>query len=390
MFFHFILRIIGRSQKHSFRSIIGFALIIAMIISVSGVISGFSSQIFGITAKAGESQSVYIAPSSPSSTLPVTLPSMLHHTNIDVVLPLMEEEIQVISTNSYFTVKILGANLSTLFDFYSQGELSGGSLPKSTNTSIECLIGKEIQFLLPTLDILINHPSSNLSMDLFVAGIVQNVKELELKIILDTKDFLSVFNRTLDINGFQMIKVSLNNGVFTYETISDLQYLLNDQYPNLIIRPEKQADIFTTSMFSDILSQLNLLFSVLYIIALIRIFHSISWFLSRYERDFLIMRACGLSSIQLFTLVGSLTLIIGNSGLIIGIVLGLIIPSIIFSILTLFFFSSYIIPDFSLSSIFLTVIIANTILCLAAVIPAVRFSLIKPNNLSSDTRGLER
>jgi ABC-type antimicrobial peptide transport system permease subunit len=361
-----------------------------MIISVSGVISGFSSQIFGITAKAGESQSVYIAPSSPSSTLPVTLPSMLHHTNIDVVLPLMEEEIQVISTNSYFTVKILGANLSTLFDFYSQGELSGGSLPKSTNTSIECLIGKEIQFLLPTLDILINHPSSNLSMDLFVAGIVQNVKELELKIILDTKDFLSVFNRTLDINGFQMIKVSLNNGVFTYETISDLQYLLNDQYPNLIIRPEKQADIFTTSMFSDILSQLNLLFSVLYIIALIRIFHSISWFLSRYERDFLIMRACGLSSIQLFTLVGSLTLIIGNSGLIIGIVLGLIIPSIIFSILTLFFFSSYIIPDFSLSSIFLTVIIANTILCLAAVIPAVRFSLIKPNNLSSDTRGLER
>jgi hypothetical protein len=225
---------------------------------------------------------------------------------------------------------------------------------------------------------------------LLVAGIIQNVKELEFKIILDTKDFLSVFNRTLDINGFQMIKVLLNNGVFTYETIFDLQYLLNDQHPNLIIRPEKQADIFTTSMFSDILSQLNLLFSVLYIIALIRIFHSISWFLSRYERDFLIMRACGLSSIQLFTLVGSLTLIIGNSGLIIGIVLGLIIPSMIFSILTLFVFSSYIIPDFSLSSIFLTVIIANTILCLAAVISAVRFSLIKPNNLSSDTRGLER
>ena len=105
MFFHFIVRIIGRSQKHSFRSIIGFALLIAMIIAVSGVISGFSSQFFGITAKAGDSQSVYIASSSPSDSLPAILPSLLTHTNIDVVLPLMEETIEVISDNKSLTVK---------------------------------------------------------------------------------------------------------------------------------------------------------------------------------------------------------------------------------------------------------------------------------------------
>ncbi|MHA2279172.1 MAG: hypothetical protein ACXAC2_25615 [Candidatus Kariarchaeaceae archaeon] len=128
MFFHFLIRIIGRSQKHSFRSIIGFALIIAMIIAVSGVISGFSSQIFGITAKAGDSQSLYIIPSSPSTHLPANLPKLINHTNIGVILPLMEETIKIISTNSSFTVKILGVNLSSLFDFYSQGELSGGSL----------------------------------------------------------------------------------------------------------------------------------------------------------------------------------------------------------------------------------------------------------------------
>jgi ABC-type lipoprotein release transport system permease subunit len=368
----------------------GFALIIAMIIAVSGVISGFSSQIFGITAKAGDSESLYIAPSSHSDSLPAILPSLLSHTNIDVVLPLMEKTIELISSNSSFTVKILGVNLSTLFDFYSQGELIGGTLPKSSNTSIECLIGKELQLLLPTLDIFIKNQPIYFSKELYVAGVIQNVKELQFVVILDTNDYLTFFNSTHGNHGYQMIKVLLKNSAFTHETITDLQSSLNDQFPNLIIKPGKQADIFTASMFSDILAQLNLLFGVLFIIALIRIFHSISWFLAHYEREFLIMRACGLSSVQLITIVGILAVIIGNTGLIIGLMFGLVIPSIIFSILALFFHGSFIIPNFSLSLTVITIAISNIIFCIAATFPAVRLSFIKPNRLSTDTRGLER
>jgi ABC-type lipoprotein release transport system permease subunit len=390
LFFHFIIRIIGRSQRHSFRSIMGFALIIAMIIAVSGVISGFSSQIFGITAKAGDSQSLFIAPSSPSDSLPTILPSMLNHTNVDVVLPLREETIELISVNSSFTVKIIGVNLSTLFDFYLRGELIGGSLPTTTNTTIECLMGKELQLLLPSLDIVVNHLSKNLSRALHVTGIVQNVKELQYTIILEMNDYLTVFNGTLDNSGYQLIKILLKNGAFTHDTISDLHSLLNDYYPNLIIKPEKQADVFTVSMFSDILEQLNLLFGVLFIIALIRIFHSISWFLSNYEREFLIMKACGLSSIQLFSLVGILAFVIGNAGLMIGLLLGLITPSIIFTTLTLFFYGSYIVPDFSISVVNTTIIYSNIIIFVAAAYPAVRLSLVKPHRLSIDTRGLDR
>ena len=117
MFFQFIIRIIGRSQKHSFRSIIGFALIIAMIIAVSGVISGFSSQIFGITAKAGGSQSLYISPSSPYDNLPSVLPSMLNHTNIDVVFPLMEE------INTFYRKNPVKQDLLELRNLVSVGEL---------------------------------------------------------------------------------------------------------------------------------------------------------------------------------------------------------------------------------------------------------------------------
>ena len=102
-------------------------------------------------------------------------------------------------------------------------------------------------------------------MNLHVAGIVQNMKELQHTVILDITDYLRVFNSTLAIHGYQLIKILLKNGAFTHETITDLHTSMDNQFPNLIIRPEKQADIFTASMFSDILEQLNLLFVVLFI-----------------------------------------------------------------------------------------------------------------------------
>ena len=216
------------------------------------------------------------------------------------------------------------------------------------------------------------------------------MKELQYTIILGINDYYKVFNSTLDTSGYQLIKILLKNGAFTHDTIYDLQSSLSFHFPNLIIKPEKQADIFTSSMFSDILAQLNLLFGVLFIIVLIRIFHSVSWFLSNYEREFLIMRACGLSSKQLFSLIVILALLIGNAGLFIGLILGLIIPSLIFSVLTLFFQGSYIVPNFSFSMLTTVIILSNIIMVLAATFPAIQLSLVKPNRLSIDTRGLER
>ena len=114
----------------------GFALIVAMIVAISGVISGFSSQIFGLTAQAGSSESIYIKPSSLSDYISPALPSMLNHTNIDVVLPLMEKTIDIQIGNTNYTLKIVGTNLSTLLNFYSKAEM-GGTLPILNNTPIE-------------------------------------------------------------------------------------------------------------------------------------------------------------------------------------------------------------------------------------------------------------
>ena len=95
----------------------------------------------------------------------------------------------------------------------------------------------------------------------------------------DFTEYIEIFNQNSTQNSYQRIKIRLKNGRFVEETISSLKILLKDYMKTLTIKPEQQAYIFTTSLFSDIISKLNLLFGVLFIIALIRIFHSISWFL---------------------------------------------------------------------------------------------------------------
>jgi len=367
----------------------GFALIVAMIVAVSGVISGFSSQIFGLTAQAGSSESIYIKPSSPSDYISPALPSMLNHTNIEVVLPLMEKTIDIQIGNTNYTLKIVGTNLSTLLNFYSQAEM-GGTLPILNNTPIQCLIGESVEPNLSTLEIMVKNSTGGFTHNFHISGTIQNVNEFQHAVLIELDDYLTFFNTTLNQTGYHRVKILLKNGAFIQDTIMDLQQLLQDQISEILIKPEKQANIFASSMLSDVVKHLNFLFGILFIIALIRIYHSISWFLTNYEREFLIMKTCGLSSLQLLALIGVLVLIIGNSGLIIGVFFGFITPSIIFTFLNLFFYSTYLIPEFSFSSILAIAILSNTVALLAAAFPALRISLSKPNKLSIDTRGLER
>ena len=102
------------------------------------------------------------------------------------------------------------------------------------------------------------------------------------------------------------------------------------------------------------------------------------------------MKSCGLSSFQLYLLVGLFALIIGNAGLFVGLLFGLITPSIIFTLLNLFFQSTYVVPEFSFPVIISVFFLSNIIILVAASFPAVQLSFTKPTRLSSDTRGSEK
>ena len=390
MFVTFIIRIIGRSKKHSFRSIMGFALIVAMIVAISGVISGFSTQIFGITEKVGESTSIFIQGKDPTYCIPSPLLDLINHTNIKQVLPISEKMISLSSENESFNCSVVGVNITEFMNYYSRAEVVAGRLPRVNASFPECLIGKDLSTIIGSSEINFTDSSIETEQQLIIVGLIQNVKEFQSAILVDIIDYSKIFNQSLTQNSYQRIKIRMKNGRFMEETISSLKTLLKDYLHYLIIKPEQQADVFTSGLFSDIIRQLNIFFSVLLIIALIRVFHAISWFILNYERDLLIMRSIGMSSSQLISLVMISAALIGNTGLVVGILFGILIPSLIFTILALFFSGDFLIPNFAMTTILSLSILSNLVIVVASLYPAVNISLKKPSTLSLTTDSRNR
>ncbi|NHJ25055.1 MAG: FtsX-like permease family protein [Candidatus Lokiarchaeota archaeon] len=390
MLIKFPLRIIGRSQNHSFRSIMGYALIITMMISTSGIISGFSIRIFGLTAKAGESPSIFIQSKDSEGGISPNLIHLLVHTNIDKILPVIERTTHFTSSAKSFNCSFVGLNISKFLSYYINADIYAGRVPNASSILRECMVGKNVYKLAGSslINITDDYYSANLS--LLAVGLVQNVQEFQSSIIIDLSSYYKLVHDNLSEINYNRIKIRLKNRVFVEETISELEEILSPYRDSIEIKPEQQADVFTASIFTDILSKLNLLFGVLFVIALIRVFHTITWFVKKYERDFLIMRAMGLSSLQLSFLVIFLAGIIGNAGFIVGCFFGFLLPSLLVSILTLYFSGSFLLPEFELIAIIPLFLFSNLISILAGLYPA--FSLVEkaPSTLSSSTHTQDR
>jgi ABC-type antimicrobial peptide transport system permease subunit len=368
----------------------GFALIISMMIASSGVISGFSAQIFGITEKAGGSPSIFIQTKNPSVGLHPELLTIINHTNIEQVLPIAERNRTVSSRKGVFNLLVVGVNISEFMEYYFKADVYFGRFPKSNASVTECLIGKDLQPIIGSSEINLTDDLIGTRQQLSIIGLVQNVKEFQSAIIVEITDYPKIFNQNLTHYLYQRIKIRLKNSRFVDETLTFLTTLLKDYLPSLTIKPEQQADIFTASLFSDILYQLTILFGVFFIIALIRIFHAVSWFVRNYERDLLIMKSMGMSTSQMIFLIVVLAGIIGNTGFFIGLFFGILIPPLIFTILTLFFSISFIIPDFVIATILALLILSNLVILLAVLYPVIIITRKKPSNLSLSTHGIER
>ncbi len=368
----------------------GFALIISMMIATSGVISGFTAEIFGITKKAGDSPSIFIQTNNPDNGLPPEVLSLITHTNIEHVLPVVERKVCLSSINESFYSYIIGVNISELMIYYSKAEIYAGKLPQSNNSYPECLVGKNLHPLVGSSEINLTDDSLGTEVQLLIVGFIQNVKEQQNVILVEIEDYLMLFNQNLTQNLYQRIKIRLKNAHFAEETITDLKVILKDHIQTLTIKPEQQTDVFTDNLFSDIILQLSLLFGVLFIIALIRIFHAISWFVKKYERDLLIMRAMGLSTFQVIFLVMILAEIIGNAGFIMGFLFGIMIPPLLFSFLSVFFTGGFLIPEFDITTIFILMLFSNLISMVAALYPAVIIARKEPSNLTLSTHGIDR
>ncbi len=375
------LKLLGCRSEHTIRSILGFAWIIAVIIATSGIITGFALSIFGLTEQLGYSNRFSIRPIDPDQEISREIVEKLYQGDFVEILPLAKRMANFSSKGMVLQTNLIGTNLTALTRLFTSSRIVEGRIPKTNQTPIECLQGMEVSGYL-TSDISYLIHKENLYEMSDVVGTITGVAELQQTIMVDLEDFAKIIDESLTKLNYSEVKIK-TKGTFTLKNVEKtLRELLNNKYREIMVWNEQQADVFSETLIKDIFSKLELLFIVLLIIALARLFHSISWFVTTFERTFLIMRAIGLSKEKLFVLMMILGQVVGNMGFVLGVIIGYSLPPLALSMLTTFFGVGFLVTEFPLTSIIPLWLVSVIITTLATIAPGLKMSSTPPAKIS--------
>jgi ABC-type antimicrobial peptide transport system permease subunit len=343
--------------------------------------------IFNLTEQAGYSNQFTLRSKNLDKKISKETVEKLNQGDFNLILPLAKEISTFSTPTTKLQTELVGANLTTLIALFKDSNIIEGKLPESHQTPLECIQGVEIRgYSMQNLTYTIQ--KGNLSGDCKVVGTVTGIAELQQSIIVNLDDFATITGDPLVNVSYSEIKIQTRRILSITEMKDKLAEILTDQYPEIIVWNEQQADIFLETLMSDILRNLELLYFVLLIIAFIRLFHFISWFTISQERIFLIMRALGMSRTRLFLLIVILGQIIGNIGLLLGVFVGYALPPIIIAILSTVFGIGFLVTEFPLPNIGSLWLISVIIIATATIIPSLRISNTPPAKISMLIREL--
>jgi ABC-type lipoprotein release transport system permease subunit len=375
------LRLLGRSVDHSVHSISGYAWGIAVIIAISGIMSGFSTTIFGLTERTALSNQFSIKSTNPAKSLSNEIIEKLNLGEFDSILPITRSWVNFTSNEGFVQAELVGTNLTSLFSLYLEANVIEGTLPRINQTPVECLQGFELRgYLQSSVNYLLLN--ENISGNCDLVGTIAGVAELQQVIILHISDYLQIVGKNVTEIGFNEVKIKVRRSILLTDLKESLSKLLGNDYQDIIIWKESQAEVFARVMFKEILSKLELLYLVIFFLVIVRLYHNITWFTITYERTFLIMRALGLSRERLFFIMMILGLIMGNIGFGIGVLIGLIIPPTVLSLLTAFFSLNFIVVPLLINNIVQLWSISMVIITVATLIPSWKISRISPSKIS--------
>jgi ABC-type lipoprotein release transport system permease subunit len=375
------LRLIGRSTDHSIHSISGYVWGIAVIIAISGIMTGFSTTIYGLTERTAINSQFSIKSINPEKSISNDIFEKLNIGEFDSVLPIARSWANFSTNEGSVQAELVGTNLTTIFFLYSEANVIEGTLPRINQTPVECLQGFELRgYLTSTINYSLLNENTTGNCDL--VGTIAGVAELQQVIILHLSDYQLIVKNNITEIGFNEIKIKVRRSILLSDLEETVSKLLGTDYQDIIIWKESQAEVFARVMFKEILSKLELLYLVVFFLIIVRLYHNITWFTITYERTFLIMRALGLSRERLFFIMMTLGLILGNIGFGIGVLIGLIIPPTVLSLLTAVVSLNFIIVPISINIIVQLWIISMVIIITATIIPSWKISQITPSKIS--------
>ncbi len=371
----FALRLIGRNADHSINAATGFALIIAIIISTSGIIVGFSDTIFGLTEQLGYSNRFAIKPDSSHKITKETI-EKLEQSVIGSILPLAKKNLNFSTREKTLQTDLIGTNLSLLGEIFTDMELFEGTLPNKSNTPMECLQGIEIRGYLIANELT---QIELLNKSLNITGTLTGLAELQQTILIDLEHYATLLGQSLENLQYNETKINTEESLTMEEMRERLTKILGYDFS---VWNEQQADVFAKKLREDIYSKLEILFWVLLLIALIRLIHSISWFAIKYERTLLIMRAMGMSKTQLFVMIVLLGQVVGNIGFVLGVIIGYFSPPIILSFMTSILNVDFLVTEYPIFDLLPLWLASVIIVSIATIIPSIKITNTPPSKIS--------
>ncbi len=375
----FPLRLIGRNAGHSLNTASAFALIIAIIISTFGIIDGFSTSISGLIVQAGYSNRFTIKPEDPEHTISNTTLERLYQENLGYVLPLAKKTTLFETQNISLQTDLVGTNVTGLNKIFIDMQLFDGRLPEKNKSIIECIKGFEVRGILEENELINITLSENLFGSCYAIGTLSGIAELQQSIIVHLEDYATLVNKSLDNLEYNEIKIRTTESFTQSEIVKKLKRILGDE---LTIWNEQQADVFAEKLREDLYDKLILFFIILLIIALVRLFHSISWFVIEYERTLLIMRAIGMSRERLFIIIIMLGQIIGNLGFIFGGIIGYAVPSIIIGLMSGILAVDFLVTEYPLIGLIPLWLTSVVIITTAGIFASIQIIKTPPSKIS--------
>lgn len=324
------LKFISVQSKFSYRLIFEIGLIITLLVSISGMINGLSGQFVSLLTLTEQTNSSYIMiqreKTLETSQIPIELINDLDISFFNYYSPIVYKNALNVENQS---IPYIYLNYQQMISLKSELKLIQGILPLKEN---EILIGQGLRqqsfmnLVLP-FEIILEIDSTISTKT--ITGVLTDNSFYNYGLIENIQNILD------KINSISVFQFQIKNHRVLPDFEKEVNNLIELNQPDFKIElsPIQKSGQLAQSFYDDLNGLFYYLQLIMFILLAFKITHASFTLYNRYYKDFMILRILGISRNLLQFNYYFIIFIIGNIGLIYGLVIGIALPHVFLLIL---------------------------------------------------------
>lgn len=391
--YYITLKFLSREPKKTLNFIRDIAIPIILLLTVGAIIGSVNVQLTNLTALTAQSDVLIIRDTNKpieQSIIPSNLTNQIHESNIKTITPFIyqNESVQIQNNNKTMQsfIQFVATNLTALEKINPFTSFSSNQLNKLTGS--EVLIGsqlaKDYQITSNNLNNFSIYVPSTKST--FTIGLILEQSDNYVNSLVIDFTTLKLINESYDNSYYSQIMMNVKDSSKITSTLNSIQQTINEFYPNsnLKVIQGSGTSFLLSSILEKIIEQINIFNFILDIIIIVRILQVLLWISHDYEFELNELKIMGSSTFQIYLLFILISIIIGNLGILLGILGTIFIPPIITYLISIFTLQSATVHQPSLYQMLVTVVEMNILIIGVSFIPA--FILSSKHTVSQKSR----